>query len=184
MSSPGPLLSSPARRGLGLLALAALAGCSEARPDADRLELATLPQWTEVPKSSPYQFVTAFAQYCMGRPSGMAATDTMLRKAGYVPRHPATARRPALYLVDDWRPAVVADDRLCGVRAVSRTGQTDRLNRFIGESFPASRPLPPARFGVDVEQAWSTDTGMIATMRNDWVGNRSTYTVVLYEPAP
>lgn len=72
--------------------------------------------------------------------------------------------------------------RICGVRAVSRTGQTNALNRYVAKAFPDARPLAPARFGTDVEQAWQIDGGLIATMRNDWIGNRAAYTVSIFRP--
>lgn len=183
MAYPGPAISTPALHGLGLLALLALTGCSDAaQPQADRLELATIPHWKEVPKSSPSQFVRTFERFCANRSAGMAAMDATLRKAGYVPKVAASARRPAIYVVDDRRPAVVVGERICGVRAVSRTGQTERMNRYVAAAFPEARPVGTQGFSTDVEQVWQIEGGMIATTRNDWVGNRSAYTVALFRP--
>lgn len=77
---------------------------------------------------------------------------------------------------------MVVNERICGVRAISRTGQTERVNRYIAATFPKARPMQTDRFAIDVEQVWQIDGGLIATTRNDWVGNRSTYTLMLFRP--
>ena len=71
---------------------------------------------------------------------------------------------------------------ICGVRAIARTGQTNRVQRYVATTFPQARRVSPDRFGPDVEEAWAVEGGMIATMRNDWVGNGSAYTVTLFRP--
>ena len=165
-----------------LLALVSLTGCSSAMPDADTLELATIKHWKEVPKSHPTTFVKAFDRFCTNRPEGMAAMDTLLRQANYVPKPQVNPGGPTVYVVDDRRPAVVVNDTVCGVRATSRTGQTERVRRYISETYPNARPVSTEPFSSDVEQAWQIPGGMIATTRNDWVGNRSAYSVVLFRP--
>ncbi len=112
----------------------------------------------------------------------MATVDDRLRAASYVPKVQGSAKRPALYVVDDKRPAVVVNAQTCGVRAISRTGQTDRVNRYVAETFPDAKPLNPSQFSNDVEQVWSIPGGIIATTRNDWVGNSSAYTLILFKP--
>lgn len=170
------------RTATALLALASLAACSAARPGPDALELATISRWAEVPKSSPAGLVATFDRHCVHRPQGAAAQDAALRDAGYVPKIRPGARRAGVYVADDWRPAVISDARICGVRAIARTGQTNLVNRYVAASFPRATALDPAAFGNDVEQAWRVEGGMIATMRNDWAGNRSAYTVTLFRP--
>jgi len=163
-----------------LLALTGIAGCSSAMPDADTLELATIPHWREVPDSSPTKFVKTFDQFCVNRPKGMAAMDNMLRRASYVPKPKINPKGPTVYVVYDKRPAVAVNDHICGVRALTRTGQTERVGRYITETFPEARPASKDQFSNDVEQVWQINGGMIATMRSNWVGNRSEYTLVLY----
>lgn len=165
---------------VALPALALLAACSNAAPTPDRLELATIPRWREVPKSTPAQLVTAFDRFCVEGAPGMAAQDARLRAAGYVPKVRATAHRPALYVVDDRRPAVAVSDRICAVRAIARTGQRERVNRYVAQTYPTARPLARDGLSRDVEQAWATGSGIIATTRNLWAGNVTTYTVTLF----
>ncbi|MBZ0123214.1 MAG: hypothetical protein K8F31_04950, partial [Roseovarius sp.] len=170
-------------RALAVLApLAVLAACSNAAPPPDRLELATIPRWREVPKSTPAQLVGAFDRFCTDRTPGMAAQDARLRAAGYIPKVRASAGRPALYVVDDRRPAVAVSDRICAVRAVARTGQRERVDRYVAATFPAARPLARDGLSRDVEQAWTIEGGIIATTRNLWAGNVTTYTVTLFTP--
>ncbi len=182
LTPSGPASSLSALRGIGLLAVAVLAACSNAAPTPDRLELATIPRWREVPKSTPAQLVTAFDRFCVEGAPDMAARDADLRAAGYVPKVRATTTRPALYVVDDRRPAVAVSDRLCAVRAIARTGQRERVNRYVADTFPAARPLARDGLSRDVEQAWTIEGGIIATTRNLWAGNVTTYTVTLFTP--
>jgi len=172
--------STPHRALAALVPLAVLAACTDAPPPPDRLELATIPRWREVPKSTPAQLVAAFDRFCVEGAPDMAARDAELRAAGYVPKLRASAGRPALYVVDDRRPAVAVSDRLCAVRAVARTGQTERVNRYVADTFPAARPVSTDGLARDVEQAWATGGRLIATARNLWAGNVTTYTVTLF----
>lgn len=177
------LRHSMRRRALaGLAPLAVVAACSDAAPSPDRLELATIPRWREVPKSTPAQLVAAFDRFCTDRAPDMDAQDAKLRAAGYLPKVRARADRPALYVVDDRRPAVAVSDRICAVRAIARTGQRERVNRYVADTFPTARALARDGLSRDVEQAWAIDGGMIATTRNLWVGNVTTYTVTLFTP--
>lgn len=170
------------RLGVGFLAGVSLAGCAPGFPGPDALELATIPDWKAIPRSSPAQFVAGFDRFCVNGSRDPARQDEALRAAGYVPGYKSTGTRPVLYVVDDWRPAVLVGARICGVRAQSRTGQTDRLRRYIATTFPEAMPVSPERFRNDVEQVWQVEGGMIGTMRNVWEGNRTTYTVLLFRP--
>jgi len=182
MAVPGLTRSRCALPCAGVIAAAALSACSAGRLDADRLELATIPYRKEIPKSSPGQFVGTFDRFCSHRPAGMASMDDRLRAAGFVPRIRPSGRRPGVYVVDDNRPAVMVDRRICGVRAVSRTGQTDRVNRYIAKTYPTARPIDPAGISKDVEQAWAIPGGLIATTRTNLASNRTTYSLILFNP--
>ncbi|MEQ9260783.1 MAG: hypothetical protein RIG84_16980, partial [Roseovarius sp.] len=168
--------------GMSLVCMAVLSACSAEMPGPDRLELATIPRWKEVPRSTPATFVRTFDTFCVERPARPEARESALRSAGYVPRPQQAAGAPRVFVVDDLRPAVLSGARICGVRAVSRTGQTEAVQGYVAKAFPEARPASPAPLGSDVEQAWQVEGGMLATTRNHWVGNAATYTLLLYRP--
>lgn len=151
-------------------------------PDADRLELATIPRWKEVPRSTPATFVRTFNSFCVEGPGDMQARDAVLRSSGYVPKTRPKPGAARAWVVDDLRPAIVSGGRICGARARARTGQTDAVQGYIAETFPQARALDTGQFGPEVEQAWQVEGGVLATTRSDWVGNASSYTLLLYRP--
>ena len=169
----------------GLAVVMALGACSADPLDSDTLELATMRDSNIIPKSSPGQLRRVFDRFCVKGTGNPDALDTQLRAASYVPMRrgqTAAARTSRLYVVDDRRPAVIVSDRICGVRAISRTGQTEEINSYITNAFPKARPMATDRLNRDVEQAWQIDDGIIATTRNRWIGNRSAFTVLLFRP--
>ena len=140
-----------------------LAACSTEPVSPDAAEFANAWRSNLVPKSSPSALIGAFDRFCVSRPSNVDAT---LRRAGYVPV-PGSKRGDArAYIVDDRRPAVAVGDQICMVEAKSRTGQTDRMQGYMRERFPDTRPLSVKSFGMNIEQAWSVGSeAIVATQR-------------------
>lgn len=145
----------------------------------DQAELANIRRSHLVPKSSPNQMIRAFDRFCINGPADPAQADVQLRAASYVPV-PARQRGTRAYVVDDKRPAVARSARMCMVQVKARTGQADKMQRYIAKNFPDAQPLDPAPLGRGIEQAWRVPgPGLIATRRAmdaDW----HIYTLLLY----
>ncbi|MEL7012361.1 MAG: hypothetical protein AAFO72_03670 [Pseudomonadota bacterium] len=171
---------------LGNLSVAAmivgLSACSTAAPSADRLELATIYPWNEIPKSTPLELIVGFDTFCANGPEGTAAKETALRNAGYVPTNATSGKTRQLFLVDNQLPAIAISPDMCIARATARSGQTNAVGRYVADTFPNAAPMDTDALTVDVEQAWSIPGGILATARNRWVGNRSSYSVILFQP--
>ncbi|MEM6940367.1 MAG: hypothetical protein AAF943_02040 [Pseudomonadota bacterium] len=104
----------------------------------------------------------------MNAPATLKAADAKLRAAGYVPL--PNRRDPVVraYLVDDGRPAVGISPKGCLVRAKARTGQAQKFDSFVKETFSDARALPLASLGRSIEKAWQVQTpiaGVVATER-------------------
>ncbi|MEO0749058.1 MAG: hypothetical protein AAFZ10_11885 [Pseudomonadota bacterium] len=162
--------------------LLALSACSTAAPSADKLELATIYPWNEIPKSTPRELVDGFDRFCVNAPKGTAAKETVLRNAGYVPTNTTSGKARQLFLIDNQLPAIAVSQTMCIARATARSGQNNAVNRYIADIFPEATPMDPGQLTVDVEQAWSIPGGILATARNRWIGNRSSYSVILFQP--
>jgi len=165
---------------LGVAALATLAACSAESPDADAMELANMWHGYVVPKSHPKTFVSTFDSYCTDRSGDFRSLDRRLRAASYVPTKSTSGKAVRLYVVDDRRPAVAVGRRSCTVYARSRTGQTDRVGRYVSETFPEARPADPGQFGRDIEQAWLINGGIVATMRKFDADNKTSFALIRY----
>lgn len=161
-----------------MMGTACFIGCTKAAsPDA--LELFNTFDGNVVPKSSATAFVSAFDTFCVNAPDSIDDVDKALRDVSYVPT--STRNGTRLYIVDDSRPAIAISERSCAVRALSRTGQTDRVKRYMAETFPDAKPLTPAAFGKDVEQVWKVGEprpGAIVTTRTVELGTTTSYTLI------
>lgn len=168
---------------LGMLATLTLGACSAQNVAPDAAELANISAFKMVPKSSPRQLVLAFDRFCVNRKDTLAAQDDALRAAGYVPVAAAPNATARTYVVDSDRPAIAMSERMCVVRARSRTGQTDRFETYIADTFEQARSLPPAAFGRRIEKAWQLNdqpARVIATERSSQLG-WYTYSLIHYE---
>ncbi|MGX9356569.1 hypothetical protein ACS3SW_15810 [Roseobacteraceae bacterium S113] len=156
----------------------ALTACGpEIRPD--RAELVNMRFSNQVPKSSPAQLVGAFDRHCINGENTREAQEAELRAASYVPR--PTKNDVQLFLVDNRRPAVALTDRICMVKARSRTGQTERFTNYVAETFPDATPLDKSTFSTRLENAWAVRDpapGIIATERRVDRGNETTYALI------
>ncbi|MEO1025279.1 MAG: hypothetical protein AAFX07_06955 [Pseudomonadota bacterium] len=170
-------------RALLILAISVLVGCA-GPTTTDQTELLNIKLSNRLPKSSPSQFVAAFDKYCVEEKSP-SARESLLRNANYVPVAPKRPNEPQVFPVDDRRPAVVVSDRLCSVRALSRTGQTQRLSSYIEEKFQIFQPLPRNFVGSEVEQLWQIadyKPALIATDRGHTIDGLTTYAVTIFRP--
>lgn len=165
-----------------LAALVLLAGCTAGGPGPDAAELANMYSGNKVPKSAPAVMVRAFDRYCVNAAPDRASHDAQLRAAGYVLTAKAVRNGVRLYLVDDRRPAVAVSADMCLVQALARSGQTDRVNRYVVGTFPGAKPLGTADLGAFVEQAWAIPGGILATERRVDAGNHSRYSIILFRP--
>lgn len=170
-----------ARSCLTALLAGGLGACSSEAPSADRLELATIWPGNVIPKSTPRELVTAFDAICV-KTNGPAAQETALRNAGYVPTNTTRGEVRQVFVIDNRAPAIALSPTMCIARATARTGQSNAVGRYVADAFPTAQPLDPDDFSVDIEQAWSVDGGILATARNRWVGNRSAYSMILFQP--
>jgi len=169
------------RRALILFsALAVLSGCADSGlSPADRAELDNMWKAFLVPKSSAAQMVTAFDDFCVKTPRG--GVEAALRDARYVPLPDRTEGARA-WVVDNYRPAVAVSDKMCVVRAKARTGQTNAFQQYIAEQFPDARPVTPALFGEDIEEAWQvSDKALVATERRRDI-DFFIYSLIYYTP--
>ncbi|MEX0339191.1 MAG: hypothetical protein AB3N11_09155 [Arenibacterium sp.] len=169
------------RAGLIAVLSMALGACSADHVSSEAAELSNTWAFLEVPKSSPTQLVASFARYCANKPDTVETADAALRAAGYVPVSNQRAARA--YVVDYNRPAIALSDRMCLVRAKSRTGQTDAFQNYITRAFPAAQPIDPAPLGRRIEQAWRVpgpSPRIIATERGADLG-WYTYSLILFQ---
>lgn len=149
---------------------------------SDQAELRNIKPYNRVPKSSPTQFVKAFDRFCLSPVNGLETRESRLRKASYVPTQTGELK---VFLVDDRRPAIVLGKHICSARALSRTGQTEKLQVYIASNFPNARPLDPSAFGHDVEQAWRISSpipAFIATERTLTIDGYTGYAVTIFRP--
>lgn len=129
-------------------------------------ELANAAFRNVVPKSSPAALVATFRRFC-GEDRPVVETAAMLRAGDYVETE---SGRDAMrrFVVDDRRPAVLLEERAahrsCGVGAASRTGQAERVARFVPTEFPDAVPADPATFGEGIERAWVRPDGSTVTL--------------------
>lgn len=169
-----------AARGIALACATIFAGCSPEAPTADRLELATIWPGNVIPKSTPRELVTAFDAVCV-KTKDPAAQENALRNAGYVPTNTTRGKARQVFVSDNRAPAIAISRDMCIARATARTGQSNAVGRYVAATFPDARPLDSDDFSVDVEQAWDVGGSILATARNRWVGNRSSYSVILFQ---
>lgn len=167
---------------LAVVCTLTIAGCSSSAPSSDRLELATMSKGYEIPKSTPRELITGFDQFCVKTVGGPAVQETALRNAGYVPTNTTRGETRQVFLIDNRAPAIAVSPDMCVARSTARTGQTNAVNRYVEVAFPEAAPMDPANLSVDIEQAWAVNGGILATARNRWVGNRSSYSVILFQP--
>ncbi|MEO0370734.1 MAG: hypothetical protein AAF231_04680 [Pseudomonadota bacterium] len=169
------------KAGIGLLAGLSLAACSTQAPSADRLELATIWPGNVIPKSTPRELVSAFDAVCV-KTNGPATQETALRNAGYVPTNTTRGDVRQVFVIDNRAPAIAISDTMCIARATARTGQSNAVARYVTDTFPSAKPMNREDFSVDIEQAWAIPGGILATARNRWVGNRSSYSLIYFQP--
>jgi hypothetical protein len=177
-----PLKQTRITGSIAVTCAAVLAGCSSSAPSADRLELATIHPGYVIPKSSPRQLVAGFDRYCVKTPGNPEAKETALRDGGYVPTNTTNGKTRRVFVIDNKRPAIAIGSDMCMARATSRTGQTNAVSRYIAATFPEATPMDTSDLTIDVEQAWAVEGGILATARNRWSGNRSSYSVILFQP--
>lgn len=155
----------------------ALAACGA--HSADTYELQTMRQSNIVPKSSPAQFATTFERYCLDHRGTADALVARLRSAGFV-EVPGN-RRLRRFVVDDRRPAVLwraGRDRFeCGVGAISRTGQTQRVRDVMDDL--GARPIAPP---PNAEEAWMLDGTTIFSGRGLSLDGATRYSLMLMRP--
>ncbi|MFK7870538.1 MAG: hypothetical protein AB8B58_15025 [Roseobacter sp.] len=163
-----------------LLASLTLASCgTSGLSPADRSELDNMWRFNQAPKSDPSQMVAAFDRFCVNTPR--ASAETALRRVGYVPLPEKTPGAQG-WVVDDSRPAVAISDKMCVVRAKSRSGQTSRFTDYVARAFPQAAPTDPALLGEAVEAAWRVaGPALVATERRRDV-DFFVYTLIYYTP--
>lgn len=171
------------RRTFLVLVTSTLVGCTGSIT-SDQAELWNIKFGNRVPKSSPSQFVRAFDKFCV-EPESPSAREKLLRKASFIPTKPKRPDKPQVYFVDDRRPAIVISGTLCSARALSRTGQTQRLRSYIETKFRIVRSLQPSSVGPEVEQLWQIDGParvLIATERGQTIDGLTTFAVTIFRP--
>ena len=164
-----------------LASAALLAGCSAEGLSPDEAEVANIRKAHIVPKSSPGQLVNAFDRFCVKAPTNAKAREADLRGANYVPYRSKPRKGVQIWVVDSTRPAIGVSDAMCLVRARSRTGQTEKLRRYVAEAFPTAKSIAPQPLGRDIEQAWALPGDRIlATQRTAGLGNHTAYSLILF----
>ncbi|QJF52455.1 hypothetical protein [Roseobacter ponti] len=175
MTRSGPLPGAVAS------AAVLLGGCATGDRSADVTELDNTWRANLVPKSSPALMVGTFERFCV-ETSGLAARETALRRAGYVPLADRGTPGTRAFVVDDTRPAVAVSENMCLVQARARTGQTERFERYVTVRFPDAVETDPAPLGRSISQAWSVPgPAIIATERVqdvDW----NNFALIYYRP--
>ncbi|UWQ80248.1 hypothetical protein K3725_04340 [Leisingera sp. S132] len=169
---------------LAALTAALAAGCARQGLGPDAYELANIKGSNIVPKSSPTAFVKAFDKFCAKGPADPQSAERLLRASSYVPLPRKARNGGRVYVVDDRRPAVAVSSRGCMVQSYSRTGQTERVRRYVAETFPAAVRVPEDQLRRHkLEEAWiisGDQHGIVATRRTVESGNHSNYALVLY----
>ncbi|UWQ33624.1 hypothetical protein K3555_03645 [Leisingera sp. M527] len=169
---------------LAALAVVLTAGCASLNLGPDAYELANIKDSNIVPKSSPTAFVKTFDKFCTKGPRDSQAAERLLRASSYVPLRRRARNGGRVYVVDDRRPAVAVSSRGCMVQAHSRTGQTERVRRYVAAAFPSAVRVPADRLKQHrFEEAWvlsGDQHGIVATRRTVESGNHSNYALVLY----
>ncbi len=177
-----PLHGITARSCLAAMLVGGLGACSSEAPDADTLEQATIWPGNVIPKSTPRELIATFDRFCVNGPGGVEAKETALRDAGYVPTSTTAGEARQVFVIDNRAPAIAISPNMCIARSTARTGQTNAVNRYVSDTFPAAQQTDTSQLPVDVEQAWAIPGGILATARNRWLGNRSSYSVILFQP--
>lgn len=175
-TAPAALLARKAMLAAGF----SLASCGPSGlSPADRAELDNMWRFNQAPKSDPSQMVAAFDRFCVTTPRGSA--EAALRRAGYVPLPEKTSGARG-WVVDDSRPAVAVSDKMCVVRAKSRSGQTSRFTDYVARAFPQATPTDPQPLGDAIEAAWRVPgPALVATERRRDV-DFFVYTLIYYTP--
>ena len=123
-----------------------LTGCVD--NSADAVELSNMRPWKKVPLASPAAFTGSFARYCAAPLESGESFATVLRQASFVPVSKESGSGSRVWLMDDTRPAVLVNEgpkgRSCGVVALARSGQTQRVEAAIPRLFPEARAADPA----------------------------------------
>jgi hypothetical protein len=162
------------------LVLLALTACAPAGlSPADRAELDNMWRASLVPKSTSEQLVSAFADFCLDTPR--AQVETVLRDADYVPLPERTAGARG-WVVDDRRPAVAVSDKMCVVRAKSRSGQTAAFANLVEKRFPNARPLDPEDFGENIEAVWQVSQERLVASERQRDIDFFIYSLIYYTP--
>ncbi|MCL3881220.1 hypothetical protein [Marivita sp. GX14005] len=162
----------------------ALTGCLDTSPDA--VELSNIRPWNVIPRSSPTAFVKTFDRLCVKPLVAKQPFETTLRNASYVPTGKRDRRGFRTFVVDDRRPAVLVQERRasrgCGVIAVARTGQTQRVRNAIPQLFPNARPANPSLV-AGAEQVWveTSPTRVIFTSRDASIPSGANYRLAVIE---
>jgi hypothetical protein len=163
-----------------VLALLAVAACAPAGLNpADRAELDNMWRAYLVPKSTSDQLVSAFSDFCLDAPR--AEVETVLRNADYVPLPDRRAGAQG-WVVDDRRPAVAVSDKMCVVRAKSRSGQTAAFANLIETRFPNARPLDREDFGENIEAVWQVSRAALVASERERDIDFFIYSLIYYTP--
>ncbi len=161
-----------------------LGGCTAGAVSSDAAELNNMWRANLVPKATPSQMVRTFDRFCVNGSRDMAQAERDLRAAEYIPLPNSRTPGARAWVEDDEAPAVALSDAMCVVAASSRSGQTDRFQRYVADTFPQARAVDPAPLGNTIEQAWEvggSEPFLIATERTpdvDWYR----YMLILYRP--
>ena len=165
--------------------VAALVGCAAPRT-GEQIELANMRESSIVPQSRPAQFILAFNRYCLAddAPSARAA----LRANDYV--RAGNSDGVETFVVDDTNPAVQlagnGSDFSCTVTASARTGQSNRFEDFVRDTFPDAVPREPDMLGQGIERLWLAPGprgGIIYTKRDIGFGPDPHYTAGIVRSA-
>lgn len=154
-----------------------LTGCNATKITPDQAELSTISPAFIVPKSSPGEVSFAFRTYCLNGPRDRSRMEEKLRNADYIPTRAARPGHMQIFVVDSRRPAIALKDTSCMVRAVSRTGQREKIVDYIARELPGAQPIRVDQF----EDTWVTTTpepGIIATERSYDYNNTLLYSVI------
>jgi len=167
-----------------ILSATLVAGCIGPELGPDAAELANIRESNIVPKSSSTAFIRAFDKFCVKGAQAPAAKEALLRDAGYVPlRRVRNGVRS--FVSDDRRPAVNFSDSLCMVQSRSRIGQTNRVRRYVQDTFPKAVALGSGSGGHTFEETWMvTDTpkAMVGTSRTNDGGNHTKFALIYFRP--
>jgi len=167
-----------------MLSATLIAGCIGPDLGPDAAELANIRESNIVPKSSATAFVKTFDKFCVSGPQAPATKEALLRDAGYVPlRRVRNGVRS--FASDDRRPAVIFSDRLCMVQVRSRAGQTNRVRRYVQDSFPKALAQSTKLNSRSFEELWKVSdrpAAMVGTRRTNDGGNHTKFALIYFRP--